>query len=83
MICGLTARMTTSAERTRATLSLTCWMPYCFAMSARRSARASDAEMVLAGTSPVCVKPLMSASPMLPAPRKATRLPLMLTPRPP
>src|SRR5690349_20637657 len=53
-------------------------MPYREAISCRRSARASVAAIDEAGTRPVCRRPLMMASPMLPAPRKPTALSLRL-----
>ena len=79
MICGLTARITTSASATSARLDVAARMPYCLAICSSRSARASVAAMDEAGTSPVCSRPLMMASPMFPAPRKPTFLSLMLT----
>src|SRR5262245_25462260 len=81
MIWGFTARMITSDSATRAELVGKVPMPYCFAMSARRSDRASVAPIEVAGTSFAWTSPLIMASPMLPAPRKPTRLCLMLTRR--
>src|SRR5712692_4196477 len=79
MIWGFTARMTTSDSATSAGLLLAERMPYCVAIWSNRSRRTSVAPMDAAGTSPACSSPLIMASPMLPAPRKPTFLPLMLT----
>ena len=41
MICGFTARITTSQRLTRSELSAAAWIPNCFASSVRRSPRTS------------------------------------------
>src|SRR6185436_3767948 len=78
MICGFTARITMSARFTSSALSDETWMPYCRSSSFRRSGRTSVAKIAWAGTSLAARSPLMSASPMLPAPRKPTVRPLIV-----
>src|SRR5947209_11125614 len=78
MICGLTARMTTSAPRTSAALSASALTPNWSASWRARSARTSAARILSAGTRFDSTRPRMSASPMLPAPTKPTFLPLTL-----
>src|SRR5947209_1358664 len=80
MICGLTARMTTSAPRTSAALSASALTPNWSASWRARAARTSAARILSAGTRFDSTRPRMSASPMLPAPTKPTFLPLTLMP---
>src|SRR5690242_7957700 len=78
MICGLTARMMTSAARTSAVLSLRALMPNWVASWLTRSPRTSATRIRSAGTTLDSTRPRISASPMLPAPTKPTFLPLTL-----
>src|SRR5213594_1547367 len=78
MICGFTARITMSAWRISSALSDATWIPYWRLSSLRRSRRTSVAWIASAGTRFAARSPLMSASPMLPAPTKPTLRPLIV-----
>src|SRR5215471_6569037 len=79
MICGFTASTTMSTAWTSALLSAAICTPYWRSSSRKRSRRTSVMYTASAGTRLAASTPLMSASPMFPAPRKPTLWPLMLT----